>query len=82
MAATSVSGLREVFATVRRTNAAHVSALDALERAFVAETALFGCVKISHTHKHTHTHTHTIKHGAKIRIYSIIPRGYAWASRG
>ena len=38
MAANTVSGLREVFATVRRTKAAHVSALDALERAFSAET--------------------------------------------
>ena len=32
--------LHEALATVRQTNAAHVSALDALERAFTAETAL------------------------------------------
>ena len=42
---TEVSGLHAAFATVRQTNASHVSALDALERAFTAETALFGCVK-------------------------------------
>ena len=36
-----VSGpLHDALATVRQTNAAHVSALDALERAFSAETAL------------------------------------------
>ena len=34
------SGFHAAFATVRQTNAAHVSALDALENAFVAETAL------------------------------------------
>ena len=33
--------LHAALATVRQTNAAHVSALDALERASVAETALF-----------------------------------------
>ena len=38
---TETSGLHAAFATVRQTNAAHVSALDALERAFTAETALF-----------------------------------------
>jgi len=32
--------LHAAFATVRQTNAAHVSALDALERAFTAETAI------------------------------------------
>ena len=36
--------LHAALATVRQTNAAHVSALDALERACTAETALFGCV--------------------------------------
>ena len=36
----AVSGLREAFVTVRQTNAAHVFALDALERVFTAETAL------------------------------------------
>ena len=36
--------LHAALLTVRQTNAAHVSALDALERAFTAETALFGCV--------------------------------------
>ena len=32
--------LHAALATVRQTNSAHVSALDALERAFTAETAL------------------------------------------
>jgi len=36
--------LHAALATVRQTNAAHVSALDALENAFTAETALLGCV--------------------------------------
>ena len=39
--AAKVSGLREVFATVRQTNTAHVSALDALERTFVPKMTLF-----------------------------------------
>ena len=43
MAANWISGLHEAFVTVRQTNAAHVSALDALERSFTAETALFVC---------------------------------------
>ena len=40
MAANWISGLHASFATVRQTNAAHVSALDALERNFTAETAI------------------------------------------
>ena len=39
LAMAETSGLHAAFATVRQTNAAHVSALDALERAFTAETA-------------------------------------------
>ena len=38
MASSEASGLLDAFETLRRTNAAHASALDALERAFTAET--------------------------------------------
>ena len=42
--------LRAALLTVRQTNAAHVSALDALERALTAETALpQGCVSRNRT---------------------------------
>ena len=41
--------LHFALATVRQTNAAHVSALDALERAFTAETALFLWLRLSNS---------------------------------
>ena len=42
----AVSGLQQTFETVRQTIAALVSALDALERNFTAETALFGWLRL------------------------------------
>ena len=39
--------LHAALATVRQTNAAHVTALDALENAFTAETALFVWLRLS-----------------------------------
>ena len=45
--AESSGPLPAALATVRQTTAAHVSALDALERASVAETALFLALRLS-----------------------------------
>ena len=47
MADAASGPLHAALATVRQTNAAHVSALDALERSFSAQTALILWLRLS-----------------------------------